>query len=441
MKGLSGYVRRGESPPLALVGLKAASDGVSKIVTLVIAVVSARVLSSEEFGVLAVAMVTGWLLGVASDAGLPVLLARYMAERERRAEPPAFGPVAGVMRLRAGLAAAASLAAVVAAFVLAPPPLRWAFWLIAISQLLGAVIETLAHAYRGMGRADVESWLVLLFRTTAGVVALTVLAAAPSLRALAVGLAVPPALALAASVLIAKRLTAAQARSSGRDVEVRLSWRSPAFIRDALPVGIGVLISAVYFRSDVFFVEHWHGVEVAGVYNAAFRLVDALRLIPAAMLAVAFPALCNAVGWATLRRVITTLAIGAVVVAAAVAAAAPAILNTLYGPRFVDAAPALRVLAAAIPLLFVNYALTHQVIAWNGQGRFLVITTAALVINIAGNLVVVPTLGMTGAAISTLVTEVVVAAGCLVAMARSSGRAELVPASPAPLAPVNGGPR
>jgi len=71
-------------------------------------------------------------------------------------------------------------------------------------------------------------------------------------------------------------------------------------------------------------------------------------------------------------------------------------------------------LALALPLFFLNYALTHQVIGWDGQVAYLVIATLALLANVAANLALVPTQGINGAAIATVLTEVVVTAGCLV---------------------------
>ena len=63
------------------------------------------------------------------------------------------------------------------------------------------------------------------------------------------------------------------------------------FLRDVLPLGAGVLLSALYFRIDLFFIERWHGLEPVGAYNAVFRLVEAMRLLPAAVMAVTFPLL------------------------------------------------------------------------------------------------------------------------------------------------------
>ena len=99
-------------------------------------------------------------------------------------------------------------------------------------------------------------------------------------------------------------------------------------------------------------------------------------------------------------------------------------LGLLYGPRFVDAAPALATLALAIPLFFVNYALTHQVIGWDGQRAYLAVVTAALIANVIGNVTLIPSRGMQGAALSTVATEVVVCIGCVVALGRLGGRSD-----------------
>ena len=64
-------------------------------------------------------------------------------------------------------------------------------------------------------------------------------------------------------------------------------------------------------------------------------------------------------------------------------------------------------------MFFLNYALTHQVIGWDGQRAYLLIATLALVANVAANFALVPSQGMVGAAIATLLTEVVVTAGCI----------------------------
>ena len=54
---------------------------------LVITVVAARRLNPDPFAILAYAMATGWLLGVATDAGLSMYLARETAPAAPAARP------------------------------------------------------------------------------------------------------------------------------------------------------------------------------------------------------------------------------------------------------------------------------------------------------------------------------------------------------------------
>jgi O-antigen/teichoic acid export membrane protein len=394
------------------VGFKAAAEIVSKGVTLIVTVAAARLLPAVDFGVLALAMTTGWILSVASDAGLPLFLAKRMAGLANAPIP--FAAIASVMRVRMGLGIAALAIGVAIGSMLAPTTLLAAFVLIVAAQLLNAIVETLSHAYRGLGRTNIESGLVVAQRGVTAVAALTALALWPSLPSLALALAIPPALALLASLGIAQGLAQA---SKSDSVENTLG--SGRIMREAAPVGVGILLSAVYFRCDVYFLQLWSGLETVGVYNAAFRIVEALRLFPAAVLAVAFPALCNAADSRPLKRLVVVVGVAGTMTAIAVYAAAAILLNTLYGVRFMEAAAALRILAMALPLFFVNYALTHQVIAWDGQRAYLAITAIALVANLVANTLLIPTGGMVGAATATLMTELTVAAGCAVALRRA----------------------
>ena len=401
---------------LSLIAYKTLADVVSKAVTLVITIAAARLLSRQDFGVLALAMTSGWLISVASDAGLPLYLAKRMARGAAAGRGGSLASVMEALRIRGVLGTIGSAAGLAVAVVVAPGAAFFAFWLIVVAQLLNAVLETLAHAYRGLGRSDIESTIVVSQRLVTAAAAIGALQWSSSLLLLAIALAVPPALALVASFYTVRQLLPHE-RPAGPAASEQ-DGTSPL---SHAPVGLAMLLSALYFRCDVFFIERWHGLDAAGTYNAAFRIVEALRVFPAAVLAVSFPALCTAKDAGLLRTLLTPLVASATALAAVVYFSASFTLAFLYGARFIEAAPALATLAFALPLFFANYALTHQVIAWDGQHEYLAVVTAALIVNVVGNLLLIPGLGMQGAALSTVVTEVVVAFGCVVALARRRG--------------------
>ena len=409
----SGVAPLNDGRTLAQVAYKTIADGLSKLVSLAITVAAARRLSSDDFGILALAMTTGWLLSVASDAGLPLYLAKRLARGTAAGERASFAAVGEVLRLRGVLASVSAAAGLAIALALAPGSSFVAFWIVVVAQLLNAVLETLAHAYRGLGRSDIESTIVVSQRLVTAAAAILALLWSPSLLLLATALVIPPAAALAVSIQTARQLLST---SGGMRSDEAIAPRAAPFSHVA--AGLGILISAIYFRCDVFFIERWHGLEAVGTYNAAFRIVEALRLFPAALLAVSYPALCTATDGKAVGALLVPLVASGAAMAAVVYLAAPTALGLLYGPRFVEGAPALATLALAVPLFFVNYALTNQVIAWDGQRAYLAVVTAALFANLLGNVMLIPGQGMQGAALSTVATEIVVTAGCLLALNR-----------------------
>jgi O-antigen/teichoic acid export membrane protein len=391
------------------IALKATADVVGKAAMLVITVVAARRLNPDPFAILAYAMATGWLLGVATDAGLSMHLARETARHSRHSRQ--F--LVEVISLRAGLAFFAATITVLLTPLLVPAHWRMQFVLIMAAQLCGAVIDTIAHYFRGLQRSEIESAIHAAYRVTMLVLAMAVLWWSRRLDHLGLAMLIPGLVAIAVSMAVALRLSASTGTAAALD-------RS-RFVKDVLPLGAAMLISALYFRIDVYFIQQWHGFQPVGGYNAAFRLVEALRLLPAAVMAVTFPLLVQARNTDLLRTISSWLIAAGGLLAVACSLGAPVIVPLIYGAHYAYASPAFAILSLALPLFFLNYALTHQVIGWDGQRPYLAIVSLALAGNVAANVMLVPAHGIAGAAIATLLTEVIVSVGCLTALALQTG--------------------
>jgi O-antigen/teichoic acid export membrane protein len=388
--------------------LKGAADMAGKAVTLIITIVAARRLNADPFGILAYAMATGWLLGVATDAGLSMHLARETARLRGDAASARRQLLFEVVGVRVGLAFLAATIAALAAPSMVPAHWRIQFIVIVGAQLAGAVVETIAHYFRGVQRSEIESAIHATYRVITLVWALIVLWIWRRLDYLGVAMLVPALGAIVVSIIVAARLS----RHDGAAEDGAILTPS-RFLRDVLPLGAGVLVSALYFRIDIYFIQEWHGFQPVGGYNAVFRLVEAMRLLPAAVLAVTFPLLVTATDTQLVRRIGTVLTIAGGVLAVVCALGGSVIVPLIYGDAYSYAAPAFSILAIALPLFFLNYALTHQVIGWDGQHAYLLIAAAALIANVIANLLLVPSRGINGAAIATVLTEIVVTSGCL----------------------------
>lgn len=422
VKLLSHYVTSRRPQVSTRIVFKGVADVAGKAVTLVITAIAARTLVSDAFGVLALAMGTGWLLGVATDAGLSMHLARETARHRDRAR----ALLSEVMVVRAGLAYTAATMVTLLVGQLVPPHWKLQFVLVVLAQLTSAVLDTVSHFFRGLERSELESAIHLSQRALTLVLSVIVLWWWPRLDYLGAAMLAPVVVALAVAMVFAWRisgtgefqLTTSADATAVKQPEATLSLSR--FVRDVLPLGLGVLLSALYFRIDLYFIERWQGLEAVGGYNAVFRLVEAARLVPAAVMAVTFPLLVNTTTTALVRRLSAWLTLAGTALALVSVVGAHLIVTTIYGLPYGYTSPAFAVLALALPLFFLNYALTHQVIGWDGQHAYLLIAVAALAANLAANLLLVPARGIVGAAIATVITELVVTAGCVLALRRQT---------------------
>jgi O-antigen/teichoic acid export membrane protein len=402
-----------------LVAYRALTDLAGKGSFLLITVVAAHRLSQRAFGIFALASAFGWIVGVITDCGIQMHVARAVARRP--------GDAAAVLRrwLEVRLWTAGVALALIAAglIALAPAPIyAMPILLFALIYILGGLIEFLHYFYRGLMRSDVESSLTLWQRSATLATALLVLAWRPDLTCLAAAMLLPVVITFLVSLRIAARLAARSLPEARRRDAAGRPDGSSEFRRDVLPIGVGIVLSALYFRIDVFLVQYWRGTESVALYNAVFRLVEALRLFPAAVLAVVLPSLCRAEDRRPLLQVSVAVTAFAMAATLVLWAGAGWVVPFLYGTRYAAAVPAFRILMLSFPLLSLNYALTHQLIGWEGQRAYAAVCGVALVANVALNARLIPALSIEGAAWATFWTEAVLTAGCALALRRRGVR-------------------
>ena len=396
-----------------LIAYKAFADLAGKGSLFLITIVAARRLSPAAFGIFSLGSTLGWIVAVASDFGIQLHLARAVARRPQDA--PQL--LRGWLRIRLWTAAAAvALVAIGLAAgwrAASATPIA----VLALVYACSGLVELLHYFYRGLSRSDVESALTIWQRGGTLVCGLIALAWRPDVTILAIAMLLPVAVTLAISVRIAARLGAGTPpRLDVPDRRGEGCANLAVFRRDVWPIGAGIVLSALYFRIDVFLVQLWSGTEAVAFYNAVFRLVEALRLFPAAVVAVVLPSLVRAGDLRPVTRVAMPIVGFAILASAALWLTAGWLIPLIYGAPYASAVPAFRVLVLALPLLSPNLALTHQLVGWDGQRMYAVLCALALGVNVALNARLIPLWSIEGAAWATLGTELFLTAGCGVAL-------------------------
>ena len=272
----------------------------------------------------------------------------------------------------------------------------------------GSLSEAINAAINGVERMELAAGInaaVSIFRGP-----LAVLAAASTLGI--VGIAI---VALASSLVSAAAFSVVYRRLDLPTMSFRLARLDVRlYARESAPLLVNSLLVSLFFRFDVFIIEAFKGAEEIGLYDAAFKPINLLTIIPAYATLAVFPLLSRrADDLVNLRRasdmtgyLLVTLAWIIVVVTFALATP---MIRLLAGNGFLpDSALLLRILIFFAPLSFLNGVFQYVLIARGQQRQIVPAFAAAVIFNVAGNLLLAPLYGAIAAAVLTVATEVVI---------------------------------
>lgn len=372
----------------------------STAITLAFGIVAAGLLGAEVFGGYVSLMAIAGVAATATSIGLPSLLAREIASSRGSGDAAALKPLAqGIFVLNAALV-------IVVAGTFA---LGWdEIGLVLLFALAGNAVGTLGAAYSGFERVLFAGWVASILRPSVTIATLWMLAQVfePSIR-LPV-LAQIGGAAVAATVLLI--FWCGVTPAAAVPAVFRAAWWSPrhrALLRlGGIFAGNQLLINLTT-QIDILILTVLVSPEEMAHYYAAARAALVVSFFFGSSAILAEPQLARLFAGGELdgvRRVaLSTARAGFLMTVLAALAAimfAPLYLD-LYGPGFRAAFPALAISAAGL----VGWSLfgPAQVLmrAARLDSDLLWQTGAAVAINAAATALLVPILGITGAAVGT----------------------------------------
>jgi O-antigen/teichoic acid export membrane protein len=202
----------------------------------------------------------------------------------------------------------------------------------------------------------------------------------------------------------------------GRESRSVFRWRFDGatarnLLHQSWPLIISGFVIAIYMKIDQVMIKHMLGDAAVGRYAAAVRISEAWYFIPVVITSSVFPAIVayKAHGGdlyeRRLRQLYTLLVWLALVAAAAVSFLAGWIVNFLFGSAFDAAAGVLAIHMWAAVFVFIGVASARWLILEGLQLIATVNTVIGAAINIALNFVLIPSHGIEGAAIATVVSQ------------------------------------
>ncbi len=374
------------------------SQGGVRLLSFVVGTLLARSLGAADFGTYAFVMTYTSYFGILADAGLGRFLIRDVA-RDHAAARAYVGQIAA---LRLALAVAAYVLMLLLALATRSTPERLVAIAVAGASLFtGAVAGTLASVFTAREEMHISSLFTLLASVATALFVLAALVAGGGLldAVTAVTLAnLPPLLFLVATWY--RREPLPRLRAS-----LPFWWRA---LRGSYAYALLGVLGVVYFRIDSLMLTWMRGPEANGIYQAAYRLLDAVTDAPGVIVAAMFPALArlHVRSRADLRRAYVTVLVvltllGLPVMLLLLAFAGP-IVRLLYGAEYAHSAAVLRLLAVAVFLIFVDTANTMLLYSGDELGKVLVLSLGTTAANVLLNLILIPRYSYNGAAVATI---------------------------------------
>jgi O-antigen/teichoic acid export membrane protein len=383
--------------------VQALGSGLASVISFFTFVAVTRGLGPEAFGDFTAATVFLFIPVVLADVGLSTAVLREIAASPERTEPA----MRASLPLRALISAAAILVALGVGLAL---PFNDQTTVAILISSAGAYFTLMTLSLVPVLQAQLKMhWAV--GATLAGRLATLGL----TLGALAVGLgfkSIVLAHVIGLAVTFVLHLVAVALIVPLRPVIDLGYWRR--LVLGSIALGLAISISLIYFRVDTILLALLRSPEEVGFYGAAYKFIELVVLVPAAVGISMFPPLARFVAsgdpraTGLIQRTFDVLLAAAVPFIVLMLAYPREILTLAAGSDFADGAVALQLLAPFALFAFVNAVLWRVVLAGERDRTLLAIAVAVLVVNVALNLLFIPTYGLKAAAIITVVSEALV---------------------------------
>ena len=384
---------------------RVASQGVGRLALFAWMTILARALQPAGFGVYTYLWTLIVLLGILSDFGLGFAVTRAVA-RDRTVAPRLLA-LSLQLRFLLGLCAYAILLTILVAGGIENIPLVPAL-------VLGLMIFTVSgiNGFNAVlnGREEIH-----LSSLMTALVPIATLATGVPLLLLKVSLlhaAIPSIVAGLFVLLLQAALFRRRSLSPAGGFE-------PARLRSlawgAAPLFLMSVLTTLNVSLDTLLLKEMAGEAAVGFYNASYKVVLALTMLPLAIGEAAFPIWARALrgkagGELPLGGVLRLVLLAALPCALVLFLAAPFGIRLVYGEAYAPAVPVLRIHAFTLALMFLNAPLGMRLVASDRMRAINAVFALVVALNAAANLVLIPRYGIEGAAVATLISEAVSAA-------------------------------
>ncbi|MDP2933012.1 MAG: flippase [bacterium] len=209
---------------------------------------------------------------------------------------------------------------------------------------------------------------------------------------------------------------------------LRFDWLFWKYILSkSWPLAFSVVLNLIYFKADTLFLSVLKPAEDVGVYGLSYKFLEVLLAFPAMFAGLIMPFLAKHAfsEWDKyrlyLQKSFDAILLAVVPMVTVVFFYARPIVNLVGGQIYADADRVLKILILATAVIYLGNLLGYTVVALDSQKKMVWGYFWGMIIGLSSYIILIPRFSYFGAAIGTVIVEVVVATYAYFLTSKASG--------------------
>lgn len=374
----------------------------SRLIRAIIIIYAARILGASEYGVFSYVLGLAGFFTIFADLGLSPLMTREIAGHpEKRATY-----FASALRVKTILISITSALIIFVApkfsnieeaIILVP--------FVALLVFFDNLRDFIFAYFRGIEKMEREAFLVILMNTAIALSGFIILNFYQTAGSLLFSYITSVAILSIVAIYLVKNLIKGIFKNFDKEIFKQ-------FIRDSWPFALTGLFGIFMLNIDIVMLGWWRTPEEIGYYSASQRVAQILYTLPAIFASSAFPAMTRFIKQKEIGRarnlneklisalyfIAIPLTIGGIILSAP-------LIKFIFGQEYLPASASFQILIATLLIHFPGAILGNLIMAHNQQKQLVKYVIIGSASNVIFNVLLIPSLGISGAAIATLISQ------------------------------------
>lgn len=204
-------------------------------------------------------------------------------------------------------------------------------------------------------------------------------------------------------------------------------WKE--IVKTSWPLVFAVILNLLYFKTDTVILSVFHSPTAVGVYSLPYKLLEGLLAFPAMFVGLIMPLLSASAfrDWSRFQNILQqtfdAILLMTIPIVATVLSFPGEIIDLLKGKNaYLDSAGVLQILIFAAAVIFFGTLFGYAVVAVDKQKAMIKGYLAGAIVGLMLYFILIPTFSYWGAAVGTVVTEIMVACYAYILVRRTSGQ-------------------